>query len=82
MGAWDGIDEVVAIADAGSFVAAAALPTFANVAGRAIRTYAAQLQYDVVSIDELGPLSAVSKRDKIDRRVALIRKESIRKAVY
>lgn len=63
-------------------IAAAALPTFAEIAGRAIRTYAAQLQYDVVSIDELGPLSAVSKRDKIDRRVALIREESIRNPDY
>ena len=63
-------------------IAAAALPTLANVGGRAIRTYAAQLQYDVVDIDELGPISAVSKRDKIDGRVALIRAQSIRNPDY
>ena len=63
-------------------IAAAALPTLANIGGRAIRTYAAQMQYDVVEIEELGPLSAVSKRDKIDKRVALIREQSIRNPDY
>ncbi|TDH39012.1 hypothetical protein E2A64_07980 [Pseudohoeflea suaedae] len=63
-------------------IAAATLPTLANIGGRAIRTYAAQMQYDVVQIEELGPLSAISKRDKIDRRVALIREQSISNPDY
>ena len=63
-------------------IAAAASPTLANIGCRAIRTYAAQMQYDVVEIEELGPLSAVSKRDKIDKRVALIREQSIRNPGY
>ena len=58
-------------------IAVSAGPTFIDPGARAARTFAAQLNYARVDLPEIGPLSAVSKRAGIDRRVEMIRETAI-----
>lgn len=61
----------------GVLIAASTGPTFVDPGARALRTFAAQLNYARVDLADIGPLSAVSKRAGIDRRVEMIRETAI-----
>lgn len=66
----------------GVLIAASTGPTFVDPGARAARTFAAQLNYARVELPELGPLSAISKRAGIDRRVEMIRETAIKHPGY
>lgn len=61
----------------GVLASATLLPTLQSVAGRAMRSYAAQLHYVRMQEPALGPLAAVSQHPESFERAALIRKLSL-----
>ncbi|NDW03620.1 hypothetical protein [Jiella pacifica] len=61
----------------GALAVAALMPAIENVAGRAMRTYAAQLRYERLDAPELGPIAAVSQHPESFERAGLMRELAV-----